>query len=170
MLTASGRFSRLGHPETDSSGNPPLSHDECLTAHSVSGCPQVDENMGGEPGDMGAMATGRPAAPLDDLRRRGPMAVEAPRWILWAIVTAAVAYAALSLLTALGTTVPDPCDDFHESPYTALNIGVVAGSIVVSLVAGHRMLARRLLLVPYAAAALQALIWYWLLVIPKGTC
>ena len=98
------------------------------------------------------------------------MAVEAPRWVLWAIISAGVAYAALFLLTALGTTVPDPCDDFHESPYTALNIGVVAGSVLVSLAAGHRMLARRLLLLPYAAAALQALVWYWLLVIPKGTC
>ncbi|MCY4516498.1 MAG: hypothetical protein OXB99_04575 [Acidimicrobiaceae bacterium] len=40
----------------------------------------------------------------------------------------------------------------------------------MSLVTGHLLLARWWLLVPYSAGALQALIWYWLLVIPKGTC
>ena len=45
-----------------------------------------------------------------------------------------------------------------------------AGSILVSLVVGHRLVVRLQLIVVYAAAALQALVWYWLLVIPGGTC
>ena len=115
------RSSRLGHPETDTSGKHPASHDERSTGHSRSGCPQVDENIGGEPGEPGDMASGRQTRPPDDLRQRGPMAVEAPRWVLWAIITAAVAYAALSLLAVIGTAMPDPCDHFHESPGACAN-------------------------------------------------
>ena len=119
---------------------------------------------------MGKTERDRRARPLDDLRVQHPTPDRVPRWLVWALITAGVAYAALFVVALTGTSIPDPCDDFHESPYTLLNIGVVAGSIAASLVAGHLLLTRWWLLLPYTAGALQALIWYWLLVIPKGTC
>lgn len=119
---------------------------------------------------MGKTAIHRQARPLDDLRVQRPTPVQLPRWLVWALITAGVAYAALLVVALTGTSIPDPCDDFHESPYTVLNVGIVAGSIAVSLVAGHLLMARWWLLLPYTAGALQALIWYWLFVIPKGTC
>ncbi len=119
---------------------------------------------------MDRTARDRRARPLDDLRVQHPTPVQVPRWLVWALIAAGVAYTALFVVALTGTAIPDPCDDVHESPYTVLNVGVVAGSIAGSLVAGHLLLARWWLLMPYAAGALQALIWYWLLVIPKGTC
>ena len=119
---------------------------------------------------MGKMSRDRQARPLEDVRVQRPAPIQLPRWLVWMLITAGVAYAALFVVALTGTSVPDPCDDFHESPYTVLNVGVVAGSIAASLVSGHLLLARWWLLLPYPAGALQALIWYWLYVIPKGTC
>ena len=122
------------------------------------------------PPELSTTSVGITCVSLFGVWQRHPRPIETSRCIVWAIVTAAVAYGALVFLALMGTTIPDPCDDIHESPYTALNIGVLSGSILASLAAGHRLLARRWRLVPYAAGALQGLIWHWLLAVPKGTC
>ncbi len=72
--------------------------------------------------------------------------------------------------SSAAATVPRGCD-ISRTHFTnrRANSRVVGGSIFVSLVTGHLLLARWWLLVPYSAGALQALFWYWLLVIPKGT-
>lgn len=112
---------------------------------------------------LGETGGDRPVDSLDDLRVRAPRPVEGLPWLVWALITAALAYGALVLLSVMYTAMLDRCDELHESPDTAFSGAVAAASIFVSLVVGHRVLARRLLLVAYAAGVLQAFIWYWLL-------
>ena len=119
---------------------------------------------------MGETAAERPTKPLDDLRVRAPRPVEGLPGLAWWLVTFVVAYGSLALLAWTGSFILDPCDRVQESPNTALGGAVAAGSVLVSLIVGHRLLVRRQLIVVYAAVALQALVWYWLLVIPGGTC
>lgn len=116
-------------------------------------------------------ATGsRPKEPFDDLRVQAPRPVESLPWLVWTFVTAVVAYGALVLLAWTGNFIIDPCDRLHESAGTALSWLFAAGSIFVSLVLGPLLLTRRQLPEAYAAGVLQALIWYWMLVIPRGIC
>ena len=119
---------------------------------------------------VGETAGDRPTKPLDDLRVQAPMPVEGLPGLTWWLVTFVVAYGSVVLLVSTGNFIMDPCDRVHESPNVAFRAAVAAGSILVSLIVGHRLLVRRQLIVVYAAAALQALVWYWLLVIPGGTC
>ena len=118
----------------------------------------------------GETAAKRPTKPLDDLRVQVPMPVEGLPGLVWWLVTFVVAYGAVALLAWTGNFILDPCDRVQESPNAPVSGTVAAGSILVSLIVGHRLLVRQQLVVVYAAAALQALVWYWLLVIPGGTC
>lgn len=119
---------------------------------------------------MGETAVDRPTKPLDDLRVQAPMPVEGLPELVWWLVTFVVAYGALALLALTGNFIMDPCDRAHESPNVAFRAAVAAGSVLASLIVGHRLLVPRQLVLVYAAAALQAVVWFWLLAFPGGTC
>ena len=119
---------------------------------------------------MGEATGNRPDEPFDDLLVQAPRPVEGLPWLVWAFVTAVIAYGALVLLAWTGNFIIDPCDRLHESAGTALSWLFAAGSTFVSLVLGHLLLTRRQLPVAYAAGMLQVLIWCWLLAIAGGTC
>ena len=92
------------------------------------------------------------------------------RIIWWVLIMIAIGCIAFFFLTAAYTAMLDVCDANRESPNTALSGAVAAASVFLSLVAGHRLLTRRLLALAYAVGIVQTLAWSWVLVYPGGSC